>query len=124
MESAQEIFLRNTGMSADELKADAKWSFLLEWSALHGHAAMLKYLEEKVDAELSPEEMGKAISPQMTFFIQKSGWTADELTKAATVRFMADMVNDVLADFNAIKDGLKPELPFSENVLNNTKTKA
>jgi hypothetical protein len=37
---------------------------------------------------------------------------------------MADMVNDVLADFNAIKDGLKTELPFSENVLNNTKPKA
>ena len=123
MESAVEIFLRNTGMSSEDLREDSKWSFLLEWAKLHGHKAMQKYLEEKVDAELPPEEMAKAIADQMNLFMQQSGWGAEELTKAATVRFMNGMVDVALADFIDIQSRLKPLLPFSERVLRNPKTK-
>jgi len=124
MESAVEIFLRNTGMSREDLREDSKWSFLLEWAKLHGHKAMRKYLEEKVDAELSPEEMEKAIADQMNFFMKQSGWGAEELTKAATVRFMNGMVDCALADFIYIQSRLRPLLSFSEKVLRNPKPKA
>ena len=88
---------------------------------LHGHEAMRRYLEEKVDAELSPEEMAKAIGDQMSFFMQQSGWGAEELTKAATVWFMNGMVDVALADFIDIQSRLKPLLPFSETVLRSPK---
>ena len=124
MESAIGIFLRNTGMSSEDLREDSKWSFLLEWAKLHGHKAMQKYLEEKVDAELPPEEMAKAIADQMNLFMKQSGWGAEELTKAATVWFMNGMVDVSLADFIDIQNRLKPLLPFSERVLRSPKPKA
>jgi hypothetical protein len=123
MESAVGIFLRNTGMSREDLREDSKWSFLLEWAKLHGHKAMRKYLEEKVDAGLSPEEIAKAIGDQMNFFMQQSGWGAEELTRAATVWFMNGMVDCALADFIDIQTRLKPLLPFSDRVLRNPQPK-